>query len=184
MNENKQRTPTFGTENQKTGQSLYGGRGIIISWTKKWMYVIFVEAPFAGKISFYLGREQLLAAQLQCWLCDNFESECRKNFPLIFPGWAGKNFSSLVEPEKNFPMQTIFQIFHLKLFKRVISADKIEKGSWTTPAGYKTNQSGNLERISNMIPSIAFSWEKKIGGLDQILSKNILGSPEQKAVWA
>ena len=85
---------------KKTGKSLYGGRRIIVSWTKKWMYVIFVEAPFAGKISFYLGREQLLAAQLQCWLCDNFESECRKNFPLIFPGWAEKNFSSLVEPEK------------------------------------------------------------------------------------
>ena len=67
MNENKQRTPTLEAENKKNGKSLYGGR----EWDnyfmrKKWMYLIFVEAPFAGKPSFYLGREQLLAAQLQC----------------------------------------------------------------------------------------------------------------------
>ena len=86
---------------------MEGGKGIIISCAKKWMYVIFVEAPFAGKISFYLGREQLLAAQLQCWLCDNFESECRKNFPLIFPGWAGKKTSPPdADNFPNFPLET------------------------------------------------------------------------------
>ena len=65
MNENKQRTPTFEADIKKQAKvCMEGGRDYFMR--KKWMYLIFVEAPFAGKISFYLGREQLLAAQLQC----------------------------------------------------------------------------------------------------------------------
>ena len=91
---------------------MEGGKGIIISCAKKWMYVIFVEAPFAGKISFYLGREQLLAAQLQCWLCDNFESECRKNFPLILSRkktsrpWLSRKKLPDADNFPNFPLET------------------------------------------------------------------------------
>ena len=90
---------------------------------------------------------------------------------LLLPGWAWKNF----------PMQTIFQIFHLKLFKRVISADKIEKGSWTTPAGYKTNQSRKAGTYFkyDFMDTLFLEW-RKLGDWIRYCLKTFSDHPSKK----
>ena len=99
---------------KKNGKSLYGGReGDNYFMRKKMDVCNFCGSTFCWKkISFYLGREQLLAAQLQCWLCDNFESECRKNFPLILSRkrtslpWLSRKKLPDADNFPNFPLET------------------------------------------------------------------------------